>query len=221
MPCRSSRRCAAPWSSSGVLVERNDEGKARAVATDGRRLILSEWFEDDPKDYPPIEGFSSEHRNGFSAILPTGALKAAAKGIKNSRYKPILGNVAIDEQSANGKVLLSTTDLETVQQSTVATCEGHFPKWQDVVPDYKTIKAASRTRRNGLPRDSFPSIRIGVNAKLLAELLTTICKINKDADGGNVVSLEVPLSPDRPMVIHSEAPEFGKTTAVIMPVNLS
>ncbi len=195
---------------NGVLLERDSAGIARAVATDGRRMIVAEFCESDEKDYPAV--FDSERVEGFSAILPAGALKTAAKGIgKASRIKPVLGNIAVSEASANGQVFLTTTDLETESKATVPTIDDKYPSWREVMPKYEAL-----TKEQFEPHRS---IRIGVNAKLLAELLTTLCKINKGSEN-DVVTLEVPLSADRPIVVHADKPDIGKTTGLLMPVTI-
>lgn len=195
----------------GVLVERGEDGTARAVATDNRRLLVVEWREDDPKDFPPVEGFDIKRKRGFSAILPKGTLGSAVKGMKRRRSpKPILDNIAINEHGTKGELVVSTTDGIKAQRNAVQLGEAAFPRWQDVIPAYKLLPKKQRSASK--------SIRIGFDAKLLAELLTAVVQINKDAECGDYVVLEVPLSPNKPMVIHADQPEVGKVMAVIMPV---
>ncbi len=119
----------------GVLVERDPEGNPVAVATDGRRLAVVSWTEDDGAEYP-VDGGDAESVDGFSTIIDKShwdeAGKAARKVAKSS--KPILRNVLLEE-SANGKVSLSTFDLESRRAIATRPIEGKFPKWREAIPE--------------------------------------------------------------------------------------
>lgn len=126
----------------GVFLERR-EGTACAVATDGRRLIAAEWQDDSTAaDFPPVgldvaPAPGSEFDQDGKVIPAADCVKLARtakpKG-KAASKKPVLQFVALEERTANGKAKFAATDGETTATAEVATIEGRFPKWRDVLP---------------------------------------------------------------------------------------
>lgn len=118
----------------GVRLERDDKGKAHAVATDGRALIHAEWCDRrERSEYPGATGV----KPGFEAIVASVHAKKASKlsprtGI--ARHRPILRKVHVDEVGANGSVNFSGNDLEAKQSIDARQVEGRFPGWRDVIP---------------------------------------------------------------------------------------
>lgn len=191
---------------SSVQVERAPDGRAVAVATDGRRLHAMEWDDVETRAEFPDVGLESEAVEGFAAIIPPAEWKAAGKSIPKGRkcFKPILGHAQLEEPGANGVVKFATTDGQATSRAEVPTVEGKFPKWRDVVPAYKVGTDA---------------IEIGVNAHFLADaamFAESVC--NPESRG---VRLTIPTNPAKPMTLTATHPETGAVaTAVVMPVTL-
>ncbi len=133
-----------------VQFERGTDGKALAIATDGRRLAVLEWA-DLPldtesalaKDRAAVRaveslGLSADHVPSFSTLLSVEDLKKAGKMITAKpsiqASTPVYGAVMLDEVSANGKVTMGATNGSSPSTMTVASTEGRFPKWRDVLP---------------------------------------------------------------------------------------
>lgn len=192
----------------GVLIERDKDGVARTVATDGRRLAVVTWPECDPKDYPFLVTVDTGIRcPGFCGVLATKDVKNLLKSLPKNSCKPALENIAIQEQVAKPggaeTFECAATDLEAEQHWTLQTIEGSFPNWQSIVPEEH-------------PR----AVRIRVNAKFLADA----CKLAFQFPGeyGTPI-VELTVEPEssgpsmRPLCITAEG-EAGKLTYVIMPV---
>jgi hypothetical protein len=122
----------------GVRLERDAEGPV-AVATDGRRLLVVRWPEDPGEDYPAGVG-DTGHKPDFETIIPFKQWNEAAKLPPKRTPKPILSNVLVEEPSANGTVRMAATDLETVKEVRPRSLEGRYPRWRDVVPQYKALE---------------------------------------------------------------------------------
>ena len=149
-------REATRYAMGGVLVERGADGKARLVATDGRRLGIVTWHEEEPGEFPAIDGLASARGGAMRAIIPIADAAALAKA-KAPKSKPILANVLMDEASVNGKAEFATTDLERVSRTSSRTIDGEFP-------------AFDRPNAGVIPTGE-PVVTITVNPALLAELL--------------------------------------------------
>ncbi len=193
---------------NGVNVERVD-GQCVATTTDGRRLISVTWSDEDVRaDFPPDCGDVTPV-DDFQTIVSRSQWDEAAKLIPKpaARLKPVLANCLLDENSANGTVTMSATDLGHAtgrRRVSDLSAEEHFPKYQDVIPAYDIGHNA---------------VAIGVNPRLLAE---TLCAVEATAtdEEHKGVRLIVPTDPRCPMVIDSEA-NGVEATAVLMPVRLN
>ncbi len=193
------------YAMQGILIERDADGVARCVATDGSRLAIVTWTEPDPADYPSIKGVDPTTRkpDGFSAILSRDDVRRLLKAIPKSRNKPILEYVALDEAaSSKNWIVLGVTDLEHPQTWNILPLEGSFPRWQDVVP----------VEHSGLR-----SIR--VNARFLADACALARKFPNDYGDRCIVDLTIDPAESGP----SPKPlrvdiggEAGKLTCIIM-----
>ncbi len=115
----------------GIYFERDKKGTPYAAVTDGRRLIATTWTEPDEAHFPGPDKMKGQPDGGFSTIVPMAACKEASKMVKHDKKqlenKPILGNVLLDEASANGRVSLYATNLERDTTLRPDSLEGRFP----------------------------------------------------------------------------------------------
>lgn len=232
----------------GVFLERKDD-TVYAVATDGRRLIAAQW-QDDPADYPAV-GLDPLPAPG-SEFAETGKIIPSADCIKLSRTakpkvraaakNPQLAYVAMEERTANGRAKFAATDGETTAALEVATIEGRFPKWRDVVPGERprvshfTFQTAEESdeQTKGFACDDAKQlraeteakpghirgavVRVRVDARYLAELAAAIDQITGgDRDDDHGLTLEVPLDPYCPVVMRNEG-HGVKVSGVVMPL---
>lgn len=182
----------------GVLLERDENGKAKAVATDGRRLLVISWVEDDRTEYP--EGVAdSQYKRDFRAIVPKKQWTDAEKLPPRNCPKPILSNVLADEPNANGSITLGATDLETARTIKAKCLEGNYPKYRDVIPEYKY----------------WQSTRISVNRQLLESILHAMRGVTTEEN--TAVVLDVPFDPSKPLVLTAENDRYD-AKGVLMPL---
>ena len=220
-------KCAARESSryalNGVRVERGEGGVCRAITTDGRRLMVAEWSDEHLQlEYPPVTGAEPGNFGpGDGVIISAKQWDEAGKAIpKNgiARAKPILNNCHLDEGAvlahkvtdADGDrpcpIRLTSTDLDHERAIKGHAVEGHFPKWQDFMPNYRVGENA---------------VEIGVNPAYLAEVCKVVEATATDEDSRGV-RLVIPTDPKRPMLVQGRAVGTGvEGKAVIMPVNLN
>jgi hypothetical protein len=231
----------------GVYLERADD-TAFAVATDGSRLLVAEW-KDNPEDFPPVgldilpAPGSDFAQNG--KVIPSADCAKLAKSARATKgvlaRKPSLNFVAMEESSANGRMKFAATDGQTVAAVDVASIDGRFPRWRDVMPgdrnrvshftfqspeatereisgfgDYcrDARKLAEETAVCGIP--SAAAVKIRLDARYLAELAKAIHDVTGNAEDSGL-TLEVPLDPTKPVTLANEG-NGVKVRAVLMPL---
>ncbi len=195
---------------NGVLVERDDE-KLSAVCTNGRTLLKVDWSDEHSRTEYPGKNKELNPQNGFKAVINAEDWTEAAKLAPKRSIKPILENVVLNE-SGKGSITLSATDLQRRRSIEVTPSEGHFPKYLDVIPVYRVY---GHDTQNLAESDA---IQIGIDPKLLSELLTTMTKI-ATCEEARELRLVVPKDPHKPILLTCQS-EGVKATGVLMPVNL-
>lgn len=232
----------------GVLFERRDD-TAFAVATDGRRLIAAEWQDATAAvDFPPVglgvlPAPGSEFAESGKVIPSADCLKLARTAKPKGRAAakcPALQYVAMEEATANGRAKFAATDGETTAGLEVATMEGRFPTWRDVIPaarprvSHFTFQDAAESDRQtgGFGNEDAHKLReeteakpghirgavvkIRVDARYLAELAKAIHDVT-GTDETNGLTLEIPLDPSCPVTLENEG-NGVKVRAVLMPL---
>jgi hypothetical protein len=132
------------YAMGGIRLERGADGRAVAVATDGRRLIAAEW--DDAKlaaDVPTVGTVATgpapdSEFAADGAIIPVADCKAISRASKPTKRmsgtKPATNYVAMSEPDCNGTARMAATDGAAVSAVEVQTIEGRFPRWREAVP---------------------------------------------------------------------------------------
>ena len=166
---------ATRYALNGIRVEREPDGGALAIATDGRQLVVARWKDADLGEYPDV-GADLEPVEGFGATVPAAAWKKAGGAVPANSTRPVLNNAFVAEKiDDRGAVQLGCTDLEMVQKFEARILEGDYPKWRLTVPDDK--------------RDETTVV---VSARLLANLLKTVADIAGRGAEDCLVRLHVP-----------------------------
>jgi len=189
----------------GVKFERNLATSCpRAIATDGRRLIIAEWEEDDPANFPAPLDFNLSPQADYGVIVPTGELdKISVTKLPNKKTlkeKPYLANVALSEVGTNGVVPIATTDSESTQLFNPRPVEGRFPRYNDVL----TLPARP--------------ISVEVNAEFLADAALCVNKIAGCEKNGVILTLNAD-DPCNSLVLISAANAKSRAIAGVMPLS--
>lgn len=187
-----------------VQLQRCADGSPVAVATDGRRLIALGWTEDEPNPENQHEQWNGRNVpvDGFETLIPASAIKAqVAKLPKPKASHNLRANhsILMEEPTANGKVTFHGTTGETTSTAVVASEEGRFPKWRDVIPSYAADEC----------------VHIAIDPRYLADA----CKALGDHvcdDESPYIVLTVPMDSAKPLIVSRQWQ--GKAgAAVIMP----
>lgn len=175
-----------------VKFDRTREGKPRAVATDSKSMIIVEWAELAPEEFPANVG-STEHVPGFEALVPHGICKEAQKLVPSKSYIVATQNVLLEEESRKlgdgvaDKVRLAGTDLETVRRLEPKKPEGNFPDWRHAI-----VKAPDG------------SIRFTVSGERLSEMLDVLRSVVGERNDDEVV-ITVPPQLGVPIYVQAKA----------------
>jgi DNA polymerase III sliding clamp (beta) subunit (PCNA family) len=183
---------------NGIHLQRLCDREVKAEATNGKILMQVKWTEPDQLEYP-ARGIDTSPKEHFSVTIPLGTCKEAGKLAPKKPQKPILDNVVLDEQSANGKVNLFGTDLEAQKHFESLTVEGTFPN-------------VDCLWNKNLPKESFM-----LQSSNLLDLLKTI-----EAVHGKELTLKFSFfSSDRPIeIVPVTAPGEPTSRAMVMPLVL-
>lgn len=176
--------------------------RPRLTATDGHRLVTITWSEpevpdaDIPADYGDLTQIP-----GFTADILAETCAEVARVVPKGERAEVYRHAWLEESNGNGLVRMGAGDKSICQavQCEAKDPEIEFPNWRDAVG---SVKGA---------------VRIGINAKLLAELVAVVSK----ASGEVGVVLSVPADPLQPLGIHADSKDGTvHVDAVLMPMTL-
>jgi len=122
-------------------VHYNQEKKC-VEATDARIFVRVPVVESD--EFPPV----GSDQVPVDTIIPADSFAEALANIDKSSI-PALEYAKLE---SNGKVILTTTDLDTERSVTCKPLEGNYPKLDQVIPDWE------------------PAVTIGISAILLKQI---------------------------------------------------
>jgi hypothetical protein len=205
---------ASRYAMTSIRIERR-HGAPRALATDGHRAVIFTWDEPDSAEYPTIDGMNCSHVDDFAANIPFDALAGVGKGLPRRSFKPVLGCMLLDE-SDRKTLRLAATTLDRVTRAEATADDVDFPPLDDVVPRPGEEKTLFDPVIHGdVP---FTHVRIAVNAKLLAEMLSAMVSMASD-QADDSVTLTVPIMSNRPIRLDVRGYDRSAVGAV-MPVHL-
>lgn len=101
-------------------------------ACDGKVLIRVPVVESE--EFPPVKGASEAMP--IDCIIPPGPFKKALANVPKS---PSVDCLAYAKLDANGKVTMTTTDMDTEQGVTCTPLEGNYPNCDQIVPEAAPI----------------------------------------------------------------------------------
>jgi hypothetical protein len=210
---------------NGAVIERRN-GSPRAWCCDGRRLIVAEWDELPPADYPSLGEVSPiPLAADYRGIVPAGEFEKACKSVLKRSPKAILENLALDESPAPADgmhvIRMASTDLQRTSRTDAVAMDHVVPPIDEVIPQLDPY-IPPRTNDKGekcdvMPAPTFTHVRIGVNAKLLRELLASMEALdNRETP---TVELFIPVAGNRPITLRSYGSEI-RATVILMPINI-
>ncbi len=167
-------------------------------ATDGKVLVRVGLPNEDPSDYPVIDGVP---RNGDNpdVLIRQDQASALAKAIVRKTTLPILQHAVI---SVDGdKVIGATTDLG--KQTILPTAgelrvNGNYPDTDAVIP----------------PEDR-PAVKVPVNAKILLQVLKYLVRYTEYP---HQVTIEAPMKTSEALRLTAKTKHGQPVMALIMPL---
>lgn len=201
---RMAARDPSRYQLTGIRFHRPPAGPdghlwAEAIATDGKVLASYRWLEDDPMEFPAIQGRPAPTPRApwAGATIPNADCDAAEKSPAYSakHYKPILKNLYLEEEVKDGMTGLSSTTLDTTQTAMLRPIDGTYPDIRDL-DDFK------------------PRARVRVNVELLAravDVAKRICPGSSKQD----VFLEFDENPGKPIRLRAEEGDRAMTLWVM------
>ena len=172
------------------------------VATDSYCLIEVETPKVDENEIPTQLQTSWPTAESASVIIPDGAIKKAMRNVPKKPMLPIIKNIAIDYEACNDekrmtKVLLKTTDIDTIDKVETRAIDGSYPDYRQVLPTKKPVAA------------------LRLDANQLTSMASFFAKHTKDDNAAIVLELHGSTSP---AIFRAETEEMQKMTGLIMPL---
>ena len=129
-------RDATRYVLNGIKIEETETG-VKTIATDGKSLAIVETVGmiDKPEDFPAVPGMDTAPNAATAGIIPIDTVEKVIKAIPKKTKLPILGS-ALLKMSAE-LATFGTTDLDTAQVIPSRVIVGHYPNYQQVIPEGK------------------------------------------------------------------------------------
>lgn len=195
-----------------VHLERDKDGNALAVTTDGRRFLVAKWKDKaSSEDYFEASGgeAKTQAKPDLEVNLPIKPFEEIFKAIPKKCKHPVLEHALLVETEIGTKVPLETREDDgTVRGVAPKPVEGNFPNWRDSLPEYDLLpskEGSNEAVRVRVPAEQF--------ASLMKAVWTTAGKAQCD-----YVDLIVPLNTLRPVEIRSNPDEGIKVTGFLTPI---
>lgn len=174
---------------AGVRVERDQDGTARAIATNGRQITIVEWEE-------PIER-DDQTSPGFAASVPVSHAKQMIKH-RPRTGKPKLDCIEIDENTKdNTKLIAKLRDLESSTEKTIPCIEGPFPNWQNLVKS-----------------QAEPSMVVDIDFDTLSSILAVVKKHTTDSERTMTIGI---AGYDKPVSIFAKDDQGNRVASYVAP----
>lgn len=176
--------------------------RPRLTATDGHRLITVTWTEPEvPVGEVPADYGDLTKVPGFTANLLAETCAEVARIVPRAAGGEIFRHAWLEEANGNGLVRMGAGDkaLSQAVQCEAKDPEIDFPEYRQVL---NSVKGA---------------VRIGINAKYLAEVVSLVSKVSSEVG----VVLSVPSDPTQPLGIHADSKDGTvHVDAVLMPMRI-
>lgn len=184
-----------------VHAEREGD-KPRLTATDGHRLISVTWTEPDvPIGEAPADYGDLTKVPGFTANLLAETCAEVARIVPRAAGGEVYRHAWLEEANGGGLVRMGAGDKALSQ---AVQCEAKDPEIQ--FPEYRQVLGSVKG-----------AVRIGINAKYLAEVVSLVSKVSGEIG----VVLSVPADPQQPLGIHADSSDGTvHVDAVLMPMRI-
>ena len=176
--------------------------RPRLTATDGHRLITVTWAEPDvPAGEVPADYGDLTKVPGFTANLLAETCAEIARIVPRAAGGDVYRHAWLEEANGNGLVRMGAGDKSICQ---AVQCEAKDPEID--FPEYRQVLSSVKG-----------AVRIGINAKYLAEVVSLASKISGEVG----VVLSVPADPMQPLGVHVDSKDgIIHVDAVIMPMRI-
>lgn len=189
-----------------VHLERSG-GQPRAVATDGKIMMIAEWREPSPDDVPQAVGEIEGERRDVEFSIDAQDWSALAGMVPKMRSLPALEVVAISEHAHDGRLEVGSTDFDNEQRRQMRMVELAYPNYRSVVPQYQ------------IEGEDANAVGLLVNVERLAALLKGFLDSGAIGRTHDEVLMVVPLHSQKPILFRGWNLEKGiDATAIITPV---
>lgn len=157
---------------TGIRLERDEQGRPLAIATDGEILLVAEW--DEPAASEP-----DPRRPGFATVVPPQLWRAAARWAKAANPGELdHGHFAVAEGVGPGSLSIQADGTTLVGKPV----EGRYPDWREVMPaaapDYLDAEAHHGKH-----------VRVTLSVPLLSRLCEALSELGLDD-----VEFDVPVN---------------------------
>lgn len=184
-----------------VRLERDEQGRPHAIATDGCVLVATTWQE--AKGYPTgPDKPDPKTLKGWSATVPAKDWKTATKLVPKRPAPKILQHLVVEEKEDYGEQVLGTVGLHTSHRMTLKSPNNLFPSWQKVLADHHPTKKSATV--------TVDASRLA----LLVKLLTTL----SDKTKCHRVQLTISANSDEAVLFRCCTQDGIKTKAMLMPL---
>ena len=195
-----------------VQLSRDAKGNALAVATDGKRFIITKWKDSAHSlDYKEQSGgeAKTDHKADFKVLIPVKPWEEIFKAIPKKTEKAVLEHALVPEDQSGKNIVMETREEDGTTRSIGAKrVEGQFPNWRESVPEYE-LRPSDPT--------SNKAVRIRMDAEMLAELIKTVY-VTSGKDNP-YVDLIVPENQLKPVEVRSNEDTKIYVTGIMFPIN--
>ncbi|MCE5229030.1 hypothetical protein LLG95_05475 [bacterium] len=189
-----------------VRLERS-AGQARAVATDGKIMMITEWKEPSPDDVPQVVSEIEGERHDMEMSIDAQDWSALATMVPKMRTLPALEVVAIAERINDHRLEVGSTDFDNEQRRQVRPVEMSYPDYRSVLPQYQ------------IEGEDANAVALLVNAEKLAVLLKGFQDSGCVGRTHGEVLMVVPIHAQKPILFRGWNLEKSiDATAIITPV---
>jgi hypothetical protein len=195
-----------------VHLERDAQGNALAVTTDGKRFLVAKW-----KDHAKsLDYFEQSEKEANVTAVPTFETNIAIKpwdeiqkAIPKKCKKPALEHALLPETEVGKTIPLETREDDgTVRRITAKPVEGVFPNWRESLPSYNLLVSSP---------GSNDAVRVRVPAEQFASLMKAVWATS-GKNTMDYVDLIVPMNALRPVEIRSNNLDGIKVTGFLTPI---
>lgn len=189
-----------------VHLERSG-GQARAVATDGKIMMIAEWREPSRDNVPQAVCEIEGERRDMEVSIDAQDWSALVGMVPKLRSLPALEVVAIGERINDHRLEVGSTDFDNEQRRQIRPVDLGYPDYRSILPQYQ------------IEGEDANAVALLVGAERLAALLKGFLDSGCIGRTHGEVLMVVPIHSQKPILFRGWNLEKGiDATAIITPV---